>query len=250
MRARTVNEVQDFERGQDPKSSLGIGIKAKIQEAVPEIKKRDSNGWSCMNDDAWYEPVKGELRMYTYPGDDCSEYFEGMLDDLGIGEFFNLSYADETEYEFTLKPEFQGMNEAQNFERGANPKKTMGIGGLDLAKDYKDRIEEYKMAVSGTTLSHTDEWKEFLKDTLIGKTITAEMKKLPVIGKSGKTETKFVNGEFTIQIQDVIPTWGVGEDFSITTGGSPMGSIDPKLIVADMDNNMYEMSLSQKLYFD
>jgi len=33
MRARTVNEDQNFERGQDPKKSLGIGIQEKIDMA-------------------------------------------------------------------------------------------------------------------------------------------------------------------------------------------------------------------------
>lgn len=37
MRARTLNEVQNFERGNDPKSSMGIGKIARIREMLEEI---------------------------------------------------------------------------------------------------------------------------------------------------------------------------------------------------------------------
>lgn len=37
MRARTLNEVQNFERGNDPKSSMGIGKVEKIKKMLDEI---------------------------------------------------------------------------------------------------------------------------------------------------------------------------------------------------------------------
>ena len=142
------------------------------------------------------------------------------------------------------------VNEDVNFERGRNPKKSMDIGGLDLATDYQRRVDEYRQSVEGTTLSHTDEWKEFLRDTLVGKNITAEMKKLPTISKSGKTQTPFERGEFTIEVKDVLPTWGMGEDFSVHLNEGPFQQTPPKLIVADMDNNMYELSMDQKIHLN
>lgn len=143
------------------------------------------------------------------------------------------------------------VNEDQNFERGQNPKRSIGIGGLDLRKDYQNRIDDYLQAIDGTTLSHTDEWKEFLSDSLKGKKITAEMKRLPTMdAKSGKSSGGFQKGEFTIEVQDVLPTWGMGDDFSVHLGESPFTKTPPKLIVADTDNNMYEMSMDQKIYFD
>jgi hypothetical protein len=145
------------------------------------------------------------------------------------------------------------VNEAQDFERGRNPKATLGVGGIDLASNYEMRIDDYKKAVQMVTMEHTEDWKEFLRKTLVGKTITAEMKQLPQITKSGKSKPSsgmWKLKETTIQVQDIIPTWGVGEDFSITTSGSPMGNMLPKLILADMKNNMYELSMDQKIYID
>jgi hypothetical protein len=37
MRAKTLNEIQNFERGNDPKSSMGIGRIVKIKEMLEEI---------------------------------------------------------------------------------------------------------------------------------------------------------------------------------------------------------------------
>lgn len=37
MRAKTLNEIQNFERGNDPKSSMGIGKVAKIKKMLEEI---------------------------------------------------------------------------------------------------------------------------------------------------------------------------------------------------------------------
>jgi len=145
----------------------------------------------------------------------------------------------------------KAVNEIQNFEKGQNPKKAMGIGGLDLSQDYQRRIDDYMQAIDGITLSHTDEWKEFLKDTLVGKTITAELKKMPSMNaKTGKTSGSHERGEFTIKVKDVMPTWGMGDDFSVHNSGSPLSTSPPTLIVADMDNNMYQMSMNQKIQFD
>jgi hypothetical protein len=38
MRARSINEIQNFERGNDPKSSMSIGKITKIQEML-EVKQ-------------------------------------------------------------------------------------------------------------------------------------------------------------------------------------------------------------------
>ena len=145
----------------------------------------------------------------------------------------------------------KAVNEVQNFERGQNPKRAIGIGGLDLSKDYQERIDEYYQAIDGITLSHTDEWKEYLKDTFIGKKITAELKKMPGINtKTGKTTGSHEKGDFTITVKDILPTWAMGDDFSAHKPGNPLNSSPPVLIVADMENNMYQMSMNQKIHFD
>ena len=149
------------------------------------------------------------------------------------------------------------VNEAQEFERGKNPKQALGVGGLDLGKDYEERIEEYKMSISGTTLSHTDEWIEFLRDTLVDRTITAKMKMLRTFSVKGdkpepvnKPNADFSLREQTIQVQDLKPSWGTGEDFSVHIGERLLTPTPPKLILASMDNDIYEMPLDQKIHFE
>jgi len=258
MRAKTVNEEVNFERGRDPKESLGIGFHQRIANQVKKIYDIDHSpdGWKCTNE-VNYDKDEGALVISTYPGDSCTSYLKGILDQLGIGQFFKNWYSYPDEYGFALKKKYQDINEAQEFERGKNPKKALGVGGLDLGSDYERRIEDYKMAISGATVSHTDEWIEFLKDNLRGKEITAEMKMLRTFSVGGdkpkpinKSDADFSKREQTITVQDVKPSWGMGDDFSVHIGGSPLSASPPKLIVADMENNIYEMPINQKIYFE
>lgn len=145
----------------------------------------------------------------------------------------------------------KAVNEVQNFEKGQSPKKAMGIGGLDLNKDFQNRIEKYKQVIDGTTLSHTDEWIEFLSDNLRGKKITAYMRKMSTMNvSSNKKEGLFNSGEHTIEVQDILPSWGIKDDFSEYNSDNPLRATPPQLIVADMDNNMYQMSMDQKIYIN
>ena len=241
MRAKQVNEIQKFERGQDPKAAMDIGLTALIQNKIPEIKQRDEKSWKCMNSNPRFNTQTGTLTIYTYPGDDCSDYFEGLLDNMGIGKFLELSYADETEYEFEIKNEYQPVNEV-NFERGQDPKAAMDIGGIDLVNDYSDKIEEIKSDVEDIKRQRSEEWKDFVRKTLVGKTITVDMAKLPSISPSGKSRGKYERKVFTITVQDAMPSGDIGED-AVNDRYSPT----PSFVVADTENNMYQLNIDQKI---
>jgi hypothetical protein len=138
------------------------------------------------------------------------------------------------------------VNEVQNFERGQDPKKSMGIGGINLFDQYEDKIDDLEAALSMTKLSASEEWGEHLRKLLVGKTITANMNKLPSISNKGIPGTKYERGEFTITIQDVKP----GE--SLEDALDRNFQVTPQLILADEKNNIYSMKIieGEKIYFE
>lgn len=131
--------------------------------------------------------------------------------------------------------------EVQNFERGKSPKRALDLGGVDLAKESNKRLEELKERKREAEITANQDWDMFLQETLVGKKITAKMTSLPAfktkpdggIGeKIGIRETK----EFTITVQDV-----QSEDLS---------ELLLSIVVADMDNKIYNLHLSDKIYFE
>ena len=140
------------------------------------------------------------------------------------------------------------INEVQNFERGQNPKRALGIGGFDLSADYNIRMEDFKKEVEESAKDYKDTWVEFLRKNLIGKTITAKLTSMPGINKeTGKTTGKRETGEFTIILKDILPSYSMGDDFSIHLSGSPLSGSLPTLIVADNNNKLYQMDMNQKI---
>lgn len=140
----------------------------------------------------------------------------------------------------------KSVNETQNFERGKDPKKTLGIGGINLFDRYEEDLNDLKMSLSMTKLTTNEEWEDFLVKTLVGKTITANMNKLATVSKEGTTASKAEKGEFTITIKDVNPS----EDFSDALDRN--FSVLPIIILADEQNNMYTLVLreGEKIHFE
>lgn len=139
------------------------------------------------------------------------------------------------------------VNEAQNFERGKNPKAALGIGGINLYDLYEERMSDLEREISMSKINADTEWEEYLRENFVGKKITAHMTRMVTFNiktkqKSLDSETKY--GEFTIVVQDIRP----GESFSDAIGRNV--EISPQAIVADMDNKIYTMRLNQKIYIE
>jgi len=162
-----------------------------------------------------------------------------MLNDLGIGEYFKLDYADSTSYEFKLKPEY--LNETQNFERGQDPKAAMGIGGVELMDIFTEKRQLMEDDIEEIKKSYTDLWQDYVREILPGKEITATMSRLPKVTKDGGTQGKYETKSFTITVQDAMPSNKLGDEVSRGF------SITPALIVADLEGNMYQLNLDQKI---
>jgi hypothetical protein len=170
MRAKTINEIQKFERGLDPKRAMGIGLHKTIldacqklfdinQEEQGEIKinQINLNRWSIAITIAWYNPDYPSVKGYYNKR--INKYFQIVFKSLGLEKY--ISALDnscsstnqwETTYSYKFKKEFKGlfneegininqMNESIKFERGLNPKKAMGIG-INLYNQYLRILEE------------------------------------------------------------------------------------------------------------
>jgi len=134
--------------------------------------------------------------------------------------------------------------EIQNFERGQNPKKTLDLGGIDLFKEASKRLESLKERKEEIEIEENKNWEMFLQETLVGKKITAKMTSMPAwkvnkeggIGaKVGTRETK----DFTITVQDIS-----------TENLENFRDMRSAIIVADTNNQMYQLYLKDKIYFE
>jgi len=161
MRARTVYESINFERGQDPKDALQIGeieyrkrekIKEELRRAVkilvydlkiqnPEIKeifnKIDTNK-ILFSGEYKNKPCRYSIG-FTVAMNIVNSYYAGV-------SYANISGSSinhySTLYEAMNKirswsSEKSNTNESVNFERGIDPIKSMGIGLERMVKDYK-----------------------------------------------------------------------------------------------------------------
>lgn len=131
--------------------------------------------------------------------------------------------------------------EVQNFERGQNPKKALDLGGLDLAKQINKRIKDLDERKKEAEIEANQDWDMFLQETLVGKKITAKMTSMPSwkVNKDGGLGERIGTKEtkdFTITVQD-IHTENLSE-------------LLLSIVVADMDNKMYQLYLKDKIYFE
>jgi hypothetical protein len=69
------------------------------------------------------------------------------------------------------------INEIISFERGQNPKKSLGIGGVDLQNESMIREIKMKEEIEIIKEQYKKEWNEFLRNLLVGKRISGEMRK-------------------------------------------------------------------------
>jgi len=141
MRAKKVNENVNFERGGDPKRSMGIGLSKIIFDKWTEFQLQPGIG-SINIEESFNRNWHLTLHVSLFPGSPskanklAKEYF---------GDYLNDGYNFKGgEIKIIIKPEYVndfikaynmrypdwpiGVNESVNFERGGDPKKSMGIG--------------------------------------------------------------------------------------------------------------------------
>lgn len=156
MKAQFVYENIEFQRGRDPKSSLGLGIVGLVQRELEKTGRKwngpisitvrgNVNGklyqWSNPanqldltvydNGDIWMEAIDSEDNILNLR---YKEDIYNLLKNGGLIKFFDLE-----EWEYTT------LQENVNFQRGRNPKRSMTIGHSKIypEKVLFEEIHEY-----------------------------------------------------------------------------------------------------------
>ena len=127
MRARRVNEQQSFERDSNPKKALNLGldcqkyVKLKLSQ-TPYNKEDDIEQFWSLYYAGFEEWDSGEY----------GEHVIHILDESFKNPKYMMEYMDsEIENYIDFRQETddpEDMNEQQEFERGEDPKKAMGLG--------------------------------------------------------------------------------------------------------------------------
>lgn len=150
MRARTVN----FERGQDPKKSLEIGIFGKLHELAKFLEKELSwNGAEVSVKD------NGDLEYVCLPGNSVISEIKDAIEKFGWGGMMKVniddgcsrSYQDCSEhyYKISFKTPIKrkyGLLESLDFERGQDPKEALRIGVPKYKLKAERRFPDKKIA--------------------------------------------------------------------------------------------------------
>jgi hypothetical protein len=120
------------------------------------------------------------------------------------------------------------------FQKNNNPKASLGIGGINFYDHIKNETEDLEDEINMLKSSCLMNLGEYLRENLIGKTITAEVNELPKIDHLYAKTYKRIVGKHTFKVQDI--------NFNALN--------DTHVVIADVDNNMYTMKLNQKIYIE
>jgi hypothetical protein len=129
-RAKFINESQNFERGQEPIQAMGIG-KYRNKQKVLNFFRWVSEDYQLNEDDPDY------LGYLNISEDDIQDnnIKEGFIEfvktyPLYVNDMTSMGLDTEEfpQLEETVFVKLERLEEAQNFERGTNPIKSMGIG--------------------------------------------------------------------------------------------------------------------------
>ena len=107
-------------------------------------------------------------------------------------------------------------------------------------------MDDLKMEIGGLTVTADENWYNYVRKMLIGKKITAELTTMPSMNiKTKKMSCQRTTGKFSIEVQDLKLTDNLSDMLN-----SPITRNYPKIIVADMENKIYELKMNQKIHFE
>jgi len=162
MRARLVEDI-NFERNQNPKSSLGLGgislgkirfemkkdfkeqywnrmekllVGKKITANINSLFQITEDGQE-FNGEGWKERTIIVKKIYNSPDTDLLDANALMIEDM-MNYVYALPIGDEKIYIDDV------INEDQNFERGTGEPSDLGLGKWKTAEDSFVRIEEFE----------------------------------------------------------------------------------------------------------
>lgn len=164
MRARTINEIQNFERGKDPRETMELGMWPQIRQLSWDRNRNPkdmdligfflvcaregrydlmdfiiSEGLDINSDEshilrvlAWEENIDLGVHLILKRGADVDEAIR-IADSL---KEWKTSMRLQKMKEEAQKHIATPVREAQHFERGAGPRGSMEIGGIDYQEDF------------------------------------------------------------------------------------------------------------------
>jgi len=192
MRARSVNENVNFERGQNPKEAMGIGPYSQTKfdsfdEAV-DFAYRYFPAITGYEDDS----VFGEDTFFTA---DALTKLVPFLSNMEIGSHKSMSYAKfpGALYRKLKEEGFPRVNENVNFERTGNPKAGMDIGGTKLSYIRKEISDQAK-----------ENWNQWIHDYIVGNSITGYFNRIAKEIEDGFEFTGEGWGDYTVKVKELV----------------------------------------------
>jgi hypothetical protein len=149
MKAKTINETLNFERGKDPIQSMGIGITELSRNFFNKIKEIGWDPYAFRNHTYFIIDNKKIIIGVAYNvGEFSGTYYILFKDPNSILNMPELRFMDTFKIEKIIKSEFsekifgKKLDENFNFERGKDPIKSMEIGVTQLTKTFFNRISD------------------------------------------------------------------------------------------------------------
>jgi len=160
-----VKESINFERGLDPKQAIDIGIFPRIINYARKKMSEGDSSWSSPT--GWMWEIQEDKNLDDKTKESWLLFLVDHKEYLGSKELLDklfLGFGEDT---------FRSMSEAQNFERGLDPKKAMNVGlEQQIANFLRERTSDSPAMWISYLLTEGDEeeldhetrkqWIEFL----------------------------------------------------------------------------------------
>jgi hypothetical protein len=139
---RDIRESLEFERGKDPKKTMGIGIPKYRLEAEAKFPDKKIAYYHLDRGNSWEYEYNGKFKEFSDPArfvankdfivivDDGEAigYIYGLTLSQRIRPWYGTGFYDADAVEHS--PEWESMDESVNFERGRDPLAAMGLGQI------------------------------------------------------------------------------------------------------------------------
>lgn len=199
---KIIDESYNFQRGKDPKETMGVGLEAEMEEKYGKLWKvfKRCNDLSHISENfEWVSEIQFNEKdpyfniesYFYYTDDEGAKYplsFVAILypDEIYVKEVIGKAasgirtvrqFVDFTEA-FTYDEQWEGLFESVNFERGKDPRDQMEIG---INRQFQKAIEELLLrdeeesfainSIAFPRYSNTidfvvDDWQDDIEDTL------------------------------------------------------------------------------------
>jgi hypothetical protein len=169
MKAKKIYESLDFHRGADPKESMGLGIKARIEKLVETLyEELEWNSPDISIRPGW------EIEYIGLPGGSMIREIKSIIEKSGLGEILKVRIGDPensrayddgaSSHTYIISPKAKFariLGESVQFQRGADPKSAMDIG---LKQKYGKTYDVFTMCHH---ISKRSEDFEYVSDIII-----------------------------------------------------------------------------------